>query len=240
MSRNDHEYASRRTIFQAQDSGSVESEMARFIAWFNHPGAMDGILRAAIAHLWFETIHPFEDGNGRVGRAIMDMAIAQDSQSPPRLYSMSRQMEENRAAYYDALNHAQRGNLDITSWLLWFVNQFSSACTKSEMLIDRALEKARYWATHATQPFNERQRKTLQKLLDAGDGGFLGGLTTEKYCKITGASKATATRDLSDLLAREALFVRGIGKATKYYVNVPGWLHEEGATGTTTTRLEDA
>jgi len=216
--------------FRAPDSANVASEMARFILWFNQPDAMDGILRAAVAHLWFETIHPFEDGNGRVGRAVMDMAIARDSQSPTRLYSMSRQMEKNRAAYYDALNHAQRGDLDITNWLLWFVNQFSAACTKSEMLIDRALEKARYWATHAAQPFNERQRKTLQKLLDAGDGGFLGGLTAEKYCKITGASKATATRDLSDLLAREALFVRGIGKATKYYVNVPGWQHEEGKT----------
>lgn len=161
-------------------------------------------------------------------RAIMDMAIAQDGQSPTRLYSMSRQMEESRAAYYDALNHAQRGNLDITSWMLWFVEQFSAACTKSEMLIDRALEKARYWAAHGAQPFNDRQRKTLQKLLDAGDGGFLDGLTAEKYRKITGASKATATRDLSDLLAREALFARGIGKATKYYVNVPGWQHDEG------------
>ncbi len=217
--------------FRAPDSANVATEMARFITWFNQPDAMDGIVRAGIAHLWFETIHPFEDGNGRVGRAIMDMAIAQDSQSPTRLYSMSRQMEENRSAYYDALNHAQRGNLDVTDWLLWFVNQFSAACTKSERLIDRALEKARFWATHAAQPFNERQRKTVQKLLDAGDGGFLGGLTAEKYCKITGASKATATRDLNDLVAREALLVRGIGKATKYYVNVPGWRHEEGKAG---------
>lgn len=213
--------------FRAPDSENVASEMARFIAWFNQPNGMDGILRAAVAHLWFETIHPFEDGNGRVGRAIMDMAIAQDRLSSTRLYSTSRQMQENRAAYYDALNQAQRGDLDITGWLLWFVEQFSAACKKSELLIDRALEKARYWASHAEQPFNERQRKTLQKLLDAGDGGFLGGLTTEKYCKITGTSKATATRDLSDLLARGALFVRGIGRATKYYVNVPGWRHEE-------------
>ena len=212
--------------YRAPDSGSVPAEMARFLAWFNAPDGADGIVRAAIAHLWFETIHPFEDGNGRIGRAIMDMAIAQDAQSETRLYSMSRQLEQNRTPYYAALNTAQRGSGDITQWVQWFVGQFAQACIKSEGMIDLALEKTRFWATHALHRFNERQHKTLQKLLDAGDGGFLGGLTAEKYCKITGTSKASATRDLSDLLASGALFARGIGKATKYYVNMPGWRHE--------------
>jgi Fic family protein len=212
--------------YQAPDSAQVPIEMAAFLNWFNKPANTDGIVRAAIAHLWFETIHPFEDGNGRIGRAVMDMAMAQDARQAIRLYSMSRQLQENRTAYYDALNQAQKGGLDITGWLTWFVLQFSEACLKSEVHIDKALEKARYWSEHGLQLFNARQRKTLQKLLDAGDGGFEGGLTAEKYGKITGASKATATRDLADLLLREALISRGVGRATKYYVNVREWKHD--------------
>lgn len=211
--------------YRAPDSDRVPAEMARFLDWFNQPSQTDGIVRAAIAHLWFETNHPFEDGNGRVGRAILDMAIAQDAKSATRLYSMSRQLLENRAAYYEALNAAQKGDMNVTAWIAWFATQFADACMKSEMLIDQALDKARYWSAHSGSAFNERQRKALQKLLDAGDGGFLGGLTAEKYCKITGASKATATRDLSELLQQGALRCDGIGKATKYYVDVPGWLH---------------
>ncbi|MGS0743058.1 Fic family protein [Glaciimonas sp. GG7] len=217
--------------YRAPDSAHVQEEMARFLAWFNQPSATDGIVRAAIAHLWFETVHPFEDGNGRIGRAILDMAIAQDARSAVRIYSMSRQLQENRTAYYDALNAAQTGDLDITQWINWFAIQFAAACMKSEVLIDLALEKAAYWATHAGHAFNERQRKVLQKLLDAGDGGFLGSLTAEKYCKITGASKATATRDLTDLLQKDALVVRGVGKATKYDVKVPGWRHDDSENG---------
>lgn len=209
--------------YRAPDSAQVPRETALFLDWFNRPSPMDGIVRAAVAHLWFETIHPFEDGNGRIGRAIIDMAIAQDARQETRLYCMSRQLQENRSAYYDVLNQAQKGDLDITPWVTWFVQQFSAACQKSGLQIDKAIEKARFWSTHADKDFNERQRKTLQKLLDAGDDGFLGGLTADKHSKITGASKATATRDLSDLLQKGALISRGIGKATKYYVNVPGW-----------------
>lgn len=211
--------------YRAPDSDCLPAEMACFLDWFNQPNLADGIVRAAIAHLWFETIHPFEDGNGRVGRAILDMAIAQDVKSETRLYSMSRQLLENRAAYYDALNAAQIGDLNVTAWIAWFATQFAEACMKSEMLIDQALNKARYWSVHSSNTFNARQRKVLQKLLDAGDGGFLGGLTAEKYCKITGASKASATRDLTQLLQQDALRCAGIGKATKYYIDVPGWLH---------------
>lgn len=209
--------------YRAPDSAQVPREMALLLDWFNRPARIDGIVRAAIAHLWFETIHPFEDGNGRIGRAIIDMAIAQDADQETRLYSMARQMQENRAAYYDELNNAQKGDLDITQWITWFVTQFSAACEQSGRHIDQALEKARFWSAHAATQFNARQRKTLQKLLDAGDGGFLGGLTAEKHGKITGASKASATRDLTDLLQKGALVSRGVGKATKYYVNVPGW-----------------
>lgn len=209
--------------YRAPDSANLPLEMGRFLDWFNQPNCVDGIVRAAIAHLWFETIHPFEDGNGRVGRAIIDMVIAQDGGQAARLYCMSRQLQENQSAYYDALNAAQTGNLDITAWIVWFVTQFGAACQQSVLHIDKALEKARFWSDHAEQDFNERQRKTLKKLLDMGDGGFLGGLTTEKYSKITDASKPTASRDLVDLLQKGGLISRGVGKATKYYVNVPGW-----------------
>lgn len=212
-----------KIYYQAPDSSVVPEEMAQFINWFNNSNNLDGIIRAAIAHVWFETIHPFEDGNGRIGRAIIDMALAQDTQQSFRFYSISKQLQENRAEYYHFLNEASKGSLDITSWIKWFITQFSAACQQSSLHIDKAIEKARFWATYAEKTFNERQRKTLQKLLDAGDGGFLGGLTADKYCKITGASKATATRDLTDLLQKEALITGGQGKATKYYVNVPEW-----------------
>ena len=126
-----------------------------------------------------------------------------------------RQLQENRQAYYDALNAAQKGSGDVTAWLMWIAEQFAAACVRSERLIDEALEKVRFWSSHAGNGFSDRQRKALQKLLDADDGGFLGGLAAEKYCKITGVSKATATRDLSDMLQKGALTTRRIGKATK-------------------------
>ncbi|NKI97141.1 DUF4172 domain-containing protein [Rhizobacter sp. SG703] len=139
--------------YDAPPSRRVAKEMDRFLAWFAKttpvPGRLpplDGLARAALAHLWFETIHPFEDGNGRVGRAIVDMAIAQDHRMPVRLYSLSRQLLESRKGYYDALNAAQRGNGDATDWVLWFAQQFALACERSSDVIDRAIEKARSWS----------------------------------------------------------------------------------------------
>jgi len=209
--------------YRAPDSRDVPAEMDKFLRWFSQGPRMDIVIKAAIAHLWFETIHPFHDGNGRIGRAIIDSIIAQETGGDKRLYSMSRQMEENRGQYYEQLNQAQKGDLDITDWVIWFADQFAASCQKSLKHIDAALEKARYWAAHSGDEFNERQMKVLKKLLDAGNGGFLGGLTREKYTKITGCSDATATRDLSDLSQKGALASTGVGKGTKYFVNVPGW-----------------
>jgi Fic family protein len=220
--------------YTAPGSGQVAGEMEMFLAWFEEtrpaadaaPGkllAVNGIARAALAHLWFESIHPFEDGNGRVGRAIVDMAIAQDLRSPTRMFGMSRQMMASRAAYYDALSQAQLGGLDVTPWVQWFVRAFTSSCIKSQAVVRQALDKAAFRLRTAGLSLNERQGKVLTRLLDAGDGGFLGGMTADKYCKITGASKATATRDLQDLLTKELLMVEGVGKATRYAVNVEGW-----------------
>jgi Fic family protein len=226
------QFGKEKVHYEAPPSSRVPTEMNGFLEWFagttpapGQPPKIDGLARAAIAHMWFESIHPFEDGNGRIGRAIVDMAIAQDQGSPLRLYSLSRQLLESRAAYYDALNHAQRGTGDVTEWVEWFARQISGACMRSSEVIDRAIEKSRFWASHAAITLNERQRKVLQRLLDDGDGGFLGGLNAEKYMKITGASKATATRDLSAMLTERLLWTRGQGKSLRYFINVPGWAH---------------
>jgi Fic family protein len=216
--------------YEAPPSREVAREMHRFLKWWDEsrPGskrktAMEGISRAAVAHLWFETIHPYEDGNGRVGRALIDMALAQDVESPQRFYSISRQLMAERRAYYDSLNAAQRGDLDITPWVLFFVEQFRLACVTSQHVISEALEKSRFWATHAHRDLNERQRKAVKRLLDAGKAGFAGGMTAEKYGNLTGASKATATRDLVQLQGKGVLVTSGQGRGTRYWVNVPGW-----------------
>ncbi|MGE0331896.1 MAG: Fic family protein [Ramlibacter sp.] len=223
----------RQTIhYEAPPSAKVAFEMDQFLHWFadttpvaDQEPALDGIARAAIAHLWFESIHPFEDGNGRIGRAIVDMALAQDQGGPLRLFSLSRQLLASRSGYYDALNAAQRGNGDATDWVQWFAQQIAAACRRSGDMMDAAIQKSRFWADHAAHDIGARQRKVLQRLLDDGDGGFLGGLSADKYMKMTGVSKATATRDLQALVAAGLLWTTGQGKATRYYVNVPGWTH---------------
>lgn len=235
--------------YEAPPSAQVTGEMERLLAWFESTrpavGAMavNGIARAALVHLWFESIHPFEDGNGRLGRALADMALAQDmhaqdtlaSPALVRVYGMAHQMLKTRAAYYDALNHAQRlkgiapeaGSLDVTPWVLWFVQAFAQACVASQAVVRDATDKAQFRLRAAQCQTNERQRKVLERLLEAGHlgsgGGFLGGMTTDKYAKIAGTSKPTASRDLADLLAQGLLRVEGVGKATRYAVNVPGW-----------------
>ena len=235
--------------YEAPPSAQVAGEMQRFLGWFESTrptvGAtvVNGIARAALVHLWFESVHPFEDGNGRLGRALADMALAQDmhaqdtqaSSALVRVYGMAHQMLKTRAAYYDALNHAQRlrgiapeaDSLDVTPWVLWFVQAFAHACLASQAVVRDATDKAQFRLRAAQCQTNERQRKVLERLLEAGHlgsgGGFLGGMTTEKYAKITGTSKPTASRDLADLLAQGLLRVEGVGKATRYAVNVPGW-----------------
>ncbi|MDM0084073.1 Fic family protein [Variovorax sp. J31P179] len=222
--------------YTAPPSSRVPNEMAAFLAWFeaSRPGAaseIDGIARAAIAHLWFETIHPFEDGNGRIGRAIADMALAQDLGEAARLYSLSRQLLADRADYYEALATAQAGSVDVTAFVAWFADAFREACGRSIAVMQATLEKSRFWALHAQQTFNDRQRQLIKRLLDAGDGGFLGGLNVDKYLKMTATSKATATRDLSDLLQRGLLHATGQGKALRYYLSVPGWTHGRDGAG---------
>jgi Fic family protein len=218
--------------YTAPASDRVATEMAKFLAWFEatHPTgdaatSLNGLARAALAHLWFESIHPFEDG--RLGRAIVDLALAQAVGAPARLLGMSRQLLAVRAAYYDALNRAQSGGLDVTPWVQWFVQAFTQGCIQSQAVVKQALDKARFRQRATSLAVNERQSKVLTRLLDVGNselgGGFLGGMTAEKYSQITGTSKATATRDLAELLRHGLLKVEGVGKATRYAVNVEGW-----------------
>lgn len=218
--------------YEAPPSRELEKHMARFLDWFestrphaNKHVPMDGVTRAAIAHLWFKSVHPFEDGNGRVGRAIVDLALAQHLHQPVRLFSLSRQLLASRSAYYDALNRPQRGGCDITNWVLWFVSQWAAATETASSVIDQALVKKRFWEQPSASGLFERQRKVLQRLLDAGDGGFLGGLNAEKYIKMTGVSKPTATRDLTQMASAGLLRSDGAGKATRYVIAVDGWTH---------------
>lgn len=216
----------------APPSSAVPREMKRFLAWFEKTRpragktpAVDGIARAAMAHLWFETIHPFEDGNGRIGRVIADMTLAQDLGAPVRIYSLSRQLLADRRGYYDALARAQAGDTDVTAFVAWFADALEQACGRSLAVMERTLEKSRFWATQVREPLNERQQRLVQRLLDAGDGGFLGGLNVDKYLKMNRISKATATRDLSELARRGILHASGRGKALRYFLSVPGWRH---------------
>ena len=217
--------------YTAPPSPRVAQDMQAFLAWFDQtrPGATgprpDGLVRAAIAHLWFESVHPFEDGNGRIGRAIVDLAMAQDAAAPQRLVSLSRQILLHRRDYYSALQKAQHGACDVSEWVCWFAQMWALACEDASRLVSDALVKSRFWAQHHQTPLSPRQRKVIQRLLDDGDGGFLGGLNAEKYMKMTGTSKATATRDLAALVQAQVLWTEHQGKALRYYVNVPGWRH---------------
>ncbi|MEI6803344.1 MAG: DUF4172 domain-containing protein [Burkholderiales bacterium] len=217
--------------YTAPPSAQVGQEMAAFLAWFEQTrpssssAPLDGLARAAIAHLWFESIHPFEDGNGRIGRAIVDLAMAQDAAAPQRVVSLSRQILLHRRDYYAALQRAQHGGCDVSAWVCWFARMWALACEDASRQVGDALAKSRFWASHAQTALNPRQRKVIARLLDDGNGGFLGGLNADKYMKMTSTSKATATRDLAALVQARMLFTQGQGKALRYYVQVPGWTH---------------
>jgi Fic family protein len=182
--------------FQAPPAGRVEPEMRAFIEWFNAPLALDDIVHAAIAHLWFVTIHPFEDGNGRIARILADMSLARSESSPQRFYSLSSQIRRDRASYYGSLERTQKGDLDITARLMWFVACFSKAIDEAERSCTNVLHKAEFWQRHALTGFNDRQRTMLNRLLD----GFEGKLTARKWAAITRCSMPTAQRDIKEML----------------------------------------
>lgn len=206
-----------RVHYEAPPRAGLSRQLGDFLAWFNAPPAgLDGLLRAGLAHGWFEILHPFEDGNGRVGRALLDRALAQDEGRPVRLYSMSARFMAVRDDYYDALGELSRGTLDVTPWLAWFLEQLSIAAQGSESTIHKVLRKTRFWIRHSARPLNERQRKALDLMLEAGAGGFEGGMSNRKYAHLTKASPATAQRDLAELVGMQCLRVVGSGRSTRY------------------------
>lgn len=208
-----------RVHYVAPPSARVFDEMTRLLDWFNAGSEPDTLLRAALAHLWFETIHPFEDGNGRLGRALVDLLLAQGGGGPSsRLLRTSQRLLDRRAEYYAQLEQAQHGSTDVTAWVCWFIGQVQAACEDAARVVDEALAKARFWLEHRDKPLNERQRKVMNRLLDAGPGGFEGGMSTRKYEHATGASRATASRELTELAALGLLQQDGAGRSTRYHL----------------------
>jgi len=185
--------------YEAPKADQVYPEMNRFLEWFNNTQSdIDSVLKAAIAHFWFVTIHPFDDGNGRIARAITDLQLSRSDGSPQRFYSMSNQILVERKKYYEVLEITQQGTTDITEWLVWFLSCLENALVNSSDVLDSVLGKARFWERHIQTSFNDRQRLMLNKLLD----GFEGKLTTSKWSKITKCSQDTAIRDIQDLIKR--------------------------------------
>jgi Fic family protein len=208
--------------YQAPASAKVPAHMAAWLDWFNASrGALDGVARAALAHLWFEAIHPFEDGNGRIGRAVAELALAQDLRSEQRLMSVSAQLLAARSGYYAQLQAATgQPELDVTPWVQWFAARVQSACEAAVAHIQGALQKTTFWSrVNAAHPdLSAAQRKALGKLFDASPEGFVGGLSTEKYVNLARVSRATAYRDLTQLTERGLLERKGHGRGTRYWL----------------------
>jgi Fic family protein len=202
-----------RVHYEAPPAARVPHEMQDFLDWFETRHDIDPVLKAGIAHLWFVTIHPFEDGNGRIARAVADMALARSDGSPQRFYSMSAQIRQERNAYYAMLEATQKGDLDITSWLEWFFACLDRALSGAESTLVDVFRKAEFWKRHAGAAFNDRQRDILNRLLDR----FEGKLTTSKYAIIEKTSPDTALRDITDLVER-GIFRKdaGRGRSTSY------------------------
>lgn len=201
-----------RVHYEAPTSERLSVEMSRFLEWFE-TATPDPVLKAGIAHLWFVTIHPFDDGNGRIARAIADLALARAEGTAQRFYSMSAQIRTERKTYYNMLESTQKGDIDITPWLSWFIGCLDRAFDGAEIVLASVMRKARFWESVAGQPLNERQRKVINRLLD----GFEGKLTNAKWAAITKASSDTALRDINDLVQR-AILVKDIagGRSTSY------------------------
>src|SRR5215203_629769 len=202
--------------YEAPAAELLPDEMSRFLQWFNKSINMDPVLKAAIAHLWFVTIHPFDDGNGRVARAITDMQLARADGTSQRFYSMSAQVRTERNAYYAILEKTQRGNLDITEWLIWFLECLNRALHATEEILSLIFKKASFWRAHEKTIFNPRQVLLLNKLLDRFDGK----LTTSKWAKIAKCSHDTALRDINDLIEKKVLAKEDSGGRSSSYVLV--------------------
>lgn len=202
-----------RVHYQAPNASRLDKEMRAFLTWFNGSAPIDPVLKAGIAHFWFVTLHPFDDGNGRIARAIADMALARSEDNSQRFYSMSAQIRAERRSYYAVLEASQKGDLDITPWLEWFLACLDRAFDGAEIILAAVLAKAAFWEKHRHTPLNDRQQNVLNRLLDR----FEGKLTSSKWAKLTKCSQDTALRDIADLVARDILVKDvGGGRSTSY------------------------
>ncbi|WP_457552484.1 Fic family protein [Desulfobacula sp.] len=210
--------------FEAPPAKKLDKEMQTFISWINEKSQLDGIIRAGFAHIWFVTIHPFDDGNGRIARTLTDMLLARDENNPKRFYSLSSQIMSERNEYYKILKVTQSGSGDITEWLKWFLECMNRAILNSNTLLKKIMIKARFWQNFAQVRLHERQTKVINRLLDAGTGGFEGGLKNKKYIGIAHTSRATAQRELADLVNKGILIkMPGGGRSASYDLDWEKW-----------------
>jgi Fic family protein len=206
-----------RVHFEAPAAPRLDREASAFLDWFNNDASLDEVLKAGLAHLWFVTLHPFDDGNGRIARAISDMSLARSEQSPQRFYSMSAQIRQERNAYYEILEQTQKGTMDVTPWLDWFLGCLSRAIEGAQTTLAAVLSKARFWDSIRTVRLNDRQRSVLNRLLE----GMEGKLTTSKWAKLTKCSQDTALRDILHLVERGILVRNPEGGRSTSYDLVP-------------------
>jgi Fic family protein len=213
--------------FEAPPRDKLDNELDTFIDWFNRSredASLDPLLRAGICHFWFVTLHPFEDGNGRITRMLTDLALAQADNQSIRLYAMSAAILEKRQDYYRQLEQSQRGHIDITTWLVWFLETLDTTLQKSLEAIDRTLMKTRFWQRYHTEELSAEQIKVLNRLLDGGENGFENGISASQYQKVAKVSKATATRHLNALLIKGCIEkLPGGGRNTRYRIKHLDW-----------------
>ena len=200
--------------FEAPDSKQLKKEMKLFLNWFNSKDTLDPVLKSAVAHFWLVTVHPFDDGNGRIARAIADMQLAKADKDQQRFYSMSAQIRLQQNAYYNILEKTQKGNLDVTVWIKWFLNCLDDALNATDEILKRVLSKTKFWDKHAQTVINERQRLLINKLFD----GFIGKLTSSKWAKISKCSADTALRDINDLINKKILKKEDQGGRSTSYI----------------------
>jgi Fic family protein len=207
--------------YEAPPAESVPGEMALFLKWWKESqNEMDGLLRAAMAHLWFVAIHPFEDGNGRIARTLCEMALAHDEGTSTRYYSLSAQIMASQEGYYRVLEKVNKNMGDVTPWMIWFLSCLLEALSKSDGLLKNIVFKEKFWRHHAQTILTDRQCKVINRLLNAGPGGFEGGMTTRKYAGITHVSRATAQREIADLVEKNIMRPnQARGRSTSYDLN---------------------
>lgn len=208
-------YGRQKVHFEAPPAQYLQAQMQQFLGWMNAKTPEPALIKAALAHLWFVTLHPFDDGNGRIARAIGDLLLARADGSPQRFYSLSAQLQRERKSYYQILEHTQKGTMDVTAWLQWFLQALQCAIEQAHIAVDASLGRARFWQQWGTQPLNPRQAKVLGKLLEGLDSH----LTNRKWAALAKCSADTALRDINDLVARGILQKINAGRSTRYVLS---------------------